>query len=215
MKIKWLGHSSFLITTNNDTKILTDPVDKESGYDIGITNADIVTLSHDHHDHSNTSILKNTACIITTAGEHSYHDIKLTGIPTWHDEICGQKRGNNIMFLIEADDIRILHAGDLGQLPDPLTLNAIGKTDILLVPIGGVYTIDYEKALALMNILNPKLTIPMHFRTPSVTFKLGDLSPFLNRASDKYAINKINSSEFEISTPLSVQNTIFLPDYTK
>ncbi len=215
MKIKWLGHSCFLITLNDGTKILTDPVDRESGYDIGKIETDVITVSHDHHDHNNISAAVGTPHIISTEGEHDISGIKITGIPTWHDDVCGTKRGNNMMFLIEADGIRMLHAGDLGQLLDPLTLEAVGETDVLFVPVGGVYTIDYSKALTLMSTLNPKLTVPMHYRTASVTFKLCDIAPFLNRAADKFNIQRINSSEFFVDAPILHGNTVLLPDCSR
>lgn len=215
MKIKWLGHSCFIITLQNGTTILTDPVDKESGYDIGKIQADIVTVSHGHHDHSNLSVLSGTPSIIDSEGTHDLLDIKITGIPTWHDDVCGTKRGNNLMFLIEADGMRMLHAGDLGQLLDPLTLKAVGKVDMLFVPIGGVYTIDYSKALTLMNTLNPKITVPMHYRTAAITFKLCDIAPFLNRAADMFNIKQLNNSEFEISSADTFDHAVIIPDYSR
>ena len=214
MKIKWLGHSCFLITLKDGTSILTDPVDLESGYNISGTKADIVTVSHDHHDHNNISaVIGGAPKIINAEGVHEVNGIKITGIPTWHDDDCGTKRGKNLIFLIEADGLSMLHTGDLGQLLDPLTLKAVGNIDMLFVPVGGIYTIDSSKALVLMNILNPALTIPMHYKTEVLTFELSEIEPFLEIAAGKYKIQRIDNCEFEINTPIGFKNTVIVPTH--
>ena len=212
MTIKWLGHSCFLLTDAEGTRVLVDPCDPAIGYDIGMVEADAVTSSHDHYDHNNVAAAGEKAVVIKEAGEYTVKNVKIKGFPTWHDDAQGALRGANIMFLFEMDGVHVLHAGDLGQLPDEETVKAIGKVDVLLAPVGGRYTIDYQGARDLANTLGPRVVIPMHYMTDAVKADLDEVTPFLDHASG-CAIHRMRQSEASI-TPESLGNDrIIVLDY--
>lgn len=212
MTIKWLGHSCFLFTSESGVRILTDPCNPEIGYDIGSVEADIVTSSHDHFDHNNIAAAGEKAVVITEAGRHQVKGITIEGFPSFHDDACGALRGPNVMFLFEIDGVRLLHAGDLGQLPDEATIKAIGRVDVLLTPVGGNYTIDYQGARDLANILKPKVVIPMHYYTDVVKAELDDVNEFLDHASG-CAIHRMRQSEASITPESLGSDRIIVLDY--
>ena len=166
MIIKYLGHSFFTITTNDGTVIATDPYADFYQYPKRNIHADICTVSHHHHDHDGVSSVSKTAQIIETAGKHHCKSsVDIIGLPTKHDDKDGTLRGDNIIFVIEADGLRIGHAGDLGHMLTDEQAKSIGTLDILLLPVGGFYTIDATVADRVRRLLHPKITIPMHYRT--------------------------------------------------
>ncbi|MEG1547977.1 MAG: MBL fold metallo-hydrolase [Clostridia bacterium] len=194
MEIKWLGHSCFLLISENGVRVLMDPPSPVTGYTIEPVDTDVVTISHDHEDHNYYELAKGNPQCIKDAGKHTIKGVDITGIPVWHDEVHGAKRGPNMMYIVEMDNMRILHAGDLGHELDAQTAQAVGNIDVLLTPIGGVYTIDHNQAIDLANMLKPKVVIPMHYKTPDVIYKLGGLLPFLNAAKD-CAIHRLRQCE--------------------
>lgn len=198
MQIKWYGHSCFLLTDSNGVRILTDPCDEATGYSLHGIETDAVTVSHDHHDHNYTAAAAGNPQIIKSCGEFALKGVKITGIPSFHDKQGGALRGENIMYIFEMDDMRILHCGDLGQLPDEATLARLHDIDILLVPIGGIYTIDDLEARELANLIRPKVVIPMHYKTPQLKFDVMGLAPFIDAAKD-CRIHKLNDCEASIS----------------
>lgn len=198
MNIKWYGHSCFLLTDNNGTRILTDPCDPSYGYDLPEIQADAVTVSHDHNDHNYVRIAKGEPQIIRSVGTFRVNDIGITGIATYHDKMNGALRGGNIMYIYEMDDMRILHCGDIGGIPDESVISSLGRIDVLLVPIGAIYTIDDLEARELANIIKPSVVIPMHYKTPSLKIELCPLAPFIDAAKD-CKIHRINDYEATIN----------------
>lgn len=181
MKIKWLGHSCFLITSKAGTKILTDPFDDSVGYEVPSEEADIVTTSHEHYDHNYIKAVKGEFKHIKNSGTFNVMDIKITGIDTYHDDVQGVKRGNNIVYTFDVDGLRICHLGDLGHILSRRQLNELGSIDVLLIPVGGTYTIDYKQAADLVKLINPRVVIPMHFRTLAAKeFPVDSVDKFLN-----------------------------------
>lgn len=159
------GHSEFLIETESGFRILTDPCDAHVGYPMKNVPCDAVTVSHGHGDHCFVEKAEGSIVIadkdgITRLGS----DVTALGVPSFHDECKGQKRGKNLMFVIEADGLRIAHLGDLGAWDEGLVAQ-LGHIDILLVPVGGFYTIDAASAAALYKLLRPRIVIPMHYKT--------------------------------------------------
>ena len=212
MTIKWLGHSCFLLTDAEGTRLLLDPCDPATGYDIGVHEVDAVTSSHDHHDHNYFAAAGENALVIKEPGEHTVNNVKVTGYATWHDDENGTLRGRNIMYLFEMDGLRVLHAGDLGCMPDEDTIKAICHVDVLLVPVGGVYTIGHREARELANTLGIKVLIPMHYHTEALQFHLEEVTPLLDHASG-CAIHRMRQSEASI-TPESLGNDrIIVLDY--
>lgn len=202
MEIKWYGHSCFLVTGESGVRVLMDPPDASTGYAIAPMKADVVTASHSHHDHNNFSLALGDPVRVTEAGVHEFPGVTIIGVPWWHDEVFGKKRGENMLFLVELDGMRLLHAGDIGSLPDKETLHKLGAIDILLVPVGGFYTIDHAQALALCNLLEPKVVIPMHYKTDelnkSTAEKLAGVLPFLNAARD-CSIHRLRQPEASLT----------------
>ena len=165
MKIKWYGHSCFLITADNGVRILTDPCDESTGYILKDIETDIVTSSHDHFDHNYFAAAKGEPIILKDAGETEACGIRFLGVPTWHDKTNGSERGSNIIFVFEVDGMKIAHLGDLGHMPNDAQKAALQDLDILMLPIGGTYTIDTPQAEALIADLKPRRVIAMHFKT--------------------------------------------------
>ncbi|KGM98460.1 beta-lactamase [Clostridium novyi A str. 4552] len=178
MELTWFGHSSFLIKDSKGIKILTDPFDKSVGYKIYTDTADIVTISHHHYDHDYTEEIQGNVDIIDSCGTFESHGISIKGIPSYHDEVKGAKRGKNTIFVMEVDDLRICHLGDLGHTLSQETLDEIGNIDVLLIPVGGIYTINGEIASLVARAINPHLIIPMHYKTTYLSFALDSVDTF-------------------------------------
>ncbi len=193
MKITWHGQSCFKIVTK-DTTIITDPFSKDIGLKPPHYEANIVTISHDHYDHNNVSALRGEPFVIKGAGEYELRDIVILGINSFHDQKEGKERGPNTIYVIEAEDnMRICHLGDLGQkeLTDE-QIDAIGDIDILMIPVGGVYTIDSEEAANIINAIEPKIVIPMHYKIPGLNIKLGEIDDFLKEmGASKEAVEQL------------------------
>ena len=180
MKIRWLGHSSFLITSRNGTRIVTDPFTAEIGYDFPGVSAEFVTISHDHFDHNNSRAVQGAPVVISGSVDCERNGIRFQGITSYHDEVCGEKRGLNTVFLIEVDGVKICHLGDLGQPVCNDLISAIGQVDVLLIPVGGTYTIDHNEAINYVKTLAPTIVIPMHFKTPDLDIDVNGVDAFLS-----------------------------------
>ncbi|MEK7495325.1 MAG: MBL fold metallo-hydrolase [Patescibacteria group bacterium] len=181
MDIKYLGHSSFLIKTKT-ARIVTDPFDPEMvGLKFPKTEADVVTISHNHKDHNqfkNVSGINGVdPLIIDMPGEFEKLGVRIFGFQSFHDKTHGSERGENIMYKFESEGISVLHCGDLGEVPDENFLETIGEVDILMVPVGGIYTIDAEEAVSLVKKIEPSIVIPMHYGTG----KLAPVSDFMKK----------------------------------
>ena len=179
MKIQWLGHSCFNINENGLT-IVTDPFNNYIGYNMPKQNADIVTVSHSHKDHSAIENIINNPKIISKMGSYDINGVKIDTINTYHDNKKGLLRGNNIIFIYDFNGIRVCHMGDIGEDFDPSIIKNINNIDILLIPVGGVYTIDYKMAKKYVDEIKPKVVIPMHYKTDKLTFDLDKVDKFLN-----------------------------------
>ena len=182
MKIKWLGHSCFLLTSESGIRALTDPFDAKVGYTLPTVEADIVTTSHSHSDHNYIQAVKGRFVHLSEPGNYEQNGIVVTGISTFHDEVEGKKRGKNVIFIFEIEGLRICHFGDLGHVPNEQQLEMIGKIDILMVPVGGTYTINAAEAYKTVKLLKPEITIPMHFKTPVLGFPIDGVEKFLKEA---------------------------------
>jgi len=184
MHIIWRGHSCFeIITTpakNNQIKVVIDPFSEEIGLRVPKLEADILLISHSHDDHSNIKAVLGNPFLIEGPGEYEIKNVFIQGIHSWHDNCRGRERGRNTIFTLEAEDLRLCHLGDLGQ--KELTeeqLEKIAEIDILMVPIGGTFTVSAKEALKIISQIEPKITIPMHYQIPKLKFKLDDYSKFL------------------------------------
>lgn len=174
MKIRWLGHAAFLLESGGTT-IITDPFKKHVGYPVFTGSVDIVTVSHDHNDHNAVGLLKGYSTVLHEAGDYEVSGISIKGFESFHDKQQGRQRGKNIIFLISAEGMNLVHLGDLGHELEPEQVEAIGRVDLLLLPVGGYYTIDAEDAFKVAGLLNPGIIIPMHYQTQHCNIK--ELAP--------------------------------------
>ena len=202
MKIKWLGHSAFLVTSDSGVRIITDPYES-GGYNGGVgykpirDAADIVTISHEHSDHNYAKDITGKPEIIRKTGTHEVKGIAIQGVLTCHDKTSGRQRGLNTVFCLTVDDIRVCHLGDLGHELSPKEIAAIGNVDVLLIPVGGFFTIDAAEAFRTVNALKPKVVFPMHYKTPVIDFPIASADEFTAKMNG-YAVKKIGGSEAEL-----------------
>ncbi len=198
MKIKWLGHSSFLITTQDGKKIITDPYTPGEGinYKPIAESADVVTSSHSHGDHNNTQAVKGNPTVLTQGGSRTVKGIEFKAVPVFHDETGGQQRGKNLIFCFKVDGLSLCHLGDLGHRLDQSQLADIRPVDVLFIPVGGFYTVDAKAASEIAGSIQAKLIFPMHYKTPRIDYPIKGVEEFLR---DKKNIRRVGSSEFEVN----------------
>ena len=164
MEITWFGHACFRIK-GKDAVLVTDPCSADMGYPMKNVSARIVTLSHAHDGHGHPEVVGNGPRVLKGPGEYEIGDVFIIGVNTFHDSSHGAERGKNTIYLIEMDDIRILHLGDLGHALSPSQVEELGKVDVVMVPVGGVSTIGAKTAREIVLLLGAKIVIPMHFQT--------------------------------------------------
>ena len=179
MKIKWFGHACFGIVSANGTRIITDPFDESVGYPMPDAEADIVTTSHQHYDHNYIKGIKGNFRHIHKQGEYNVSDIAIKGIPTFHDDSKGARRGVNVVFVFRVDGLTVCHCGDLGHEFGREQAEELSGIDILIIPVGGTYTIDAKTAAKIVETLNPRVTIPMHYKTEAINIPITGVENFL------------------------------------
>jgi len=170
MDITYLGHSSFRIKTKGTT-IVTDPFDGKTGIIFPSVEANIVTISHNHHDHNNYESVKNVKKVVDGPGEYEIMGVSIIGIPTFHDNSKGAKRGKNTIYIIESENIRVVHLGDLGHNLKDKVIEGIGDVNVLMIPVGGTYTIGPKDAVSIVKNFEPQYVIPMHYYDPKLDKK--------------------------------------------
>ncbi len=187
--LRWWGQSMFVLNSPRGADILMDPFG-DIGYriperqEVGVG---IITVSHEHFDHNNTGLTDANLVLrgLTDDGwaeidERPTSDVRIRAVPGWHDESEGSERGRNAIFIFETGGLRIVHLGDLGHRLTEAQIEAIGPVDVLLVPVGGFFTIDAAGATDVVEQLGPRVVIPMHYKTRDVTVRqLRPVQPFL------------------------------------
>jgi L-ascorbate metabolism protein UlaG (beta-lactamase superfamily) len=201
MKVRWLGHASFLISTGDGKRILTDPYtpgsyDGAVGYGRIEDVVDIAAVSHSHDDHCGTDELVGSPQIVKEPGEHTVMGITFTGVSTHHDRQGGAERGENTIFAFEADGVRVCHLGDLGHVLSEEDVLSIGNVDLLLIPVGGHFTIDADEATRVVEQLKPRLVIPMHYKTEALGFPIEGVDRFLQ---GKDRVRRVEGAELEVT----------------
>lgn len=193
MKLKYFGHACFALSFEDATLVI-DPFDETVSYAPCTQQCDAALISHDHFDHNCTACLPGKFACICTPGAHRCGSVRITALSCYHDPLQGALRGKNLIFLIEGEDLRIAHLGDLGHMPDEALSRQLSNVDVMLVPIGGTYTIDTPQAEALIEALKPRCAVAMHYRTADYDCKMATCDAF---ASDMGAAQM--PRELEIS----------------
>ena len=201
MYIQYLGHSCFKLSGKDskgeNVNIIIDPFGKDYGLKVPNVEADIVTVSHQHKDHDNIAAVRGNPHVVDTAGEYEVKDVFIQGIDSFHDDKEGKERGGNIIYRISIEDIVITHLGDLGQILDHKQVEKLEGTDVLLIPVGGKYTLDAKKAVEVINQIEPRLVIPMHYKVKDLRVDINGVEPFIKEigmkpqyVEDKLKVNK-------------------------
>ncbi len=214
MQLTWYGHSCFLLTSESGYSILTDPCDQDTGYELHDLVCDAVTISHEHRDHNCLAIVAGTPTILRTPGDHLAGEIPVTGFNSYHDDASGAHRGENIVFLYQIDGLKVLHLGDLGHMLSDETIETIGDVDILLAPIGGVYTINAAIATELSDRLHAKVLIPMHYKTPALHFNIEGLEPLL-AANASRRVHHLNANTASLTHETLGERRLLILDYKR
>ncbi len=178
MEILWLGHSCFWLRGRH-VAIVTDPCPPSTGYKIGRPRAPIVTVSHGHEDHAYVQAVVGYSFVLDAPGEYEIGGAYITAVPTYHDGRRGAVRGPNLAFVVEMEGLVLCHLGDLGHLPTPEQVELMSGAHVLMVPVGGHTTIDGAMAAEVVRLLEPRIVIPMHYRTPACRLPLDPLDRFL------------------------------------
>ncbi len=198
MKIRYLAHASFLITADDGTRIITDPYTAGQGFKYAPINeaADIVTVSHDHGDHNNVAGIKGNPQVVRDSA--TVKGITFKAVPTAHDDKGGAERGKNMVMCMVVNGVRIVHLGDLGHFLTDNQVTEIHKVHVLLVPVGGHFTIDAATATEVADQVRARVIIPMHYKTDKSELPIGGVEEFL-KAKDN--VTMVDGSELEFTVP--------------
>jgi L-ascorbate metabolism protein UlaG (beta-lactamase superfamily) len=210
MEIVWLGHSCFRIRGKEAT-IVTDPFDKTLGYPLRKPTASIVTVSHNHPQHSFVDGVAGSPRVVSRPGEYDIANVFINGITTFHDNEKGAVRGKNTVFFIEIDEVKVCHLGDLGHVPTTEQIEQMSGVDILMVPVGGVSTINAAAAAETIGLLEPKLIIPMHYKTDAVKMELEPLENFIKVMGLKEVVSQPKLNITKSNLPLEIK--VLVLDY--
>jgi len=212
MEITHLGHSSFRIK-GKDTAIVTDPFDPDMlGARFPKVSADIVTVSHDHKDHNRADLVQDVRKVINGPGEYEISGTSIIGIPSYHDDKGGAQRGKNTIYIIEMDGIRLAHLGDLGHELKEKDVGQFGQIDVLFIPTGGVYTIGPKEAYNSTQEIEPKVIIPMHFKTSEVSGEsfasLSGIDEFISQ--DGFKVEKVDKLKLKKEDLIEGQQVLYI-----
>ena len=210
MDISWLGHSCFRIRGSN-TIVITDPYPPGLGYSLGKPTARIVTVSHHHPGHCYVQGISGEPRVVTGPGEYEISGVLIIGIATFHDADVGRERGKNTIYLMEVDEISICHLGDLGHVLTAEQVEELDNVDVLLLPVGGVSTINAPLSAEVVRQLEPKAVVPMHYKTQALSWELEPVEKFLKEIGAKQVNSQPKLSFTKSSLPESTQ--VFLLDY--
>ena len=199
MTVKFIGHACFLFTGSSGVKIIIDPYEPGGfggaiGYGRVTDEADVVLVTHEHADHSYVTGVPGEPVVCREACEACGITFRVVEAP--HDDAEGRKRGNINMFAFELDGVRVCHAGDLGDVLTPAQVSAVGPVDVLMVPVGGTYTLSADQAWAVVQQLAPRIVIPMHYKTAKTNLPLAPLERFTN---GKPHVTRTGSSTLEVN----------------
>ena len=198
MIIEYLGHSSFKLTESTGTSVVCDPYSDEIGYAMDKVSADAVTVSHKHYDHDAVKNVAGKPVIIDKELSYDLPGVEINSIKSFHDECRGKKRGENVIFKFRMDGIDVCHLGDLGEACSSDLIETILPVNVLLIPVGGTYTIDAEMAKEYVDRIMPDIVIPMHYRTKDCKLDIDKVDEFL-KLFDEECVEEIDGNSIELS----------------
>lgn len=199
MKIRYLGHSSFLLTESTGTAIVTDPYDPSVGFAMPKVRADAVTVSHRHYDHDNVKAVEGNPVILDREQGYELTGVDINAIRSYHDDKAGALRGENVIFKFRMDGLDVCHLGDLGEECSAELIEAILPVNVLLIPVGGTYTIDAAMAKEYVDRLMPDVVIPMHYRAKGCKLDIEKVDEFLSQFEDEAVECEETGEEIELS----------------
>ncbi|MCL5736231.1 MAG: MBL fold metallo-hydrolase [Actinobacteria bacterium] len=202
MRLTYYGHSSFLVETADGTRVILDPYlpgsfDRALRYKPIDEPADVVIATHQHDDHGAVDTIPGNPLVLVHPDSKAVGKLQITGVQVAHDEAGGSKRGRNTIVILDDGDVRAVHLGDLGHLLDQATVDAIGRVDVLMVPVGGFFTIDEKDAAVVVDSLDPRVVIPMHYKTDLVDFPIVPVDGFLKTQAD---VQESSGSSLEVTS---------------
>ncbi len=196
MKIRYLGHSCFCLTESTGTTIITDPYGN-IGYRLPPVKADVVTVSHSHHDHNNVGGVAGSPIVLDKEGTYEIGGVQIEAIKSYHDDVDGGKRGENLIFKFRMDGLDICHMGDLGEECSSSLIEMLLPVHVLLIPVGGKYTIDSDQAKEYVDRIMPSIVIPMHYKTKGLTLDIAKPDDFLDLFEDE-EVEYVEDCEIEL-----------------
>jgi L-ascorbate metabolism protein UlaG (beta-lactamase superfamily) len=203
MDVTWLGHGCFRLR-GRGAAVVMDPYPPTIGLKLSRMDAEVVTVSHDHGNHSYTQVVRDGAYEIHGPGEYEVAGVSVIGVPTYHDSEKGKREGRNTVYLIEMDDIRVCHLGDLGHKLEDAEAEAVASPDVLLVPVGGHTTMSGGQAAEVVRQLEPRYVVPMHYAIPGLKLELDPIDRFLkemgvtsSEPQPKLSVQKSSMTEYE------------------
>jgi len=179
MKLEWIGHACFQMTAQDGTTVITDPYDESVGIDMVPLCADLITMSHEHHDHCEMSMIVGKPVIARGCETACVGSVKAKAVSSYHDDAQGAKRGKNAIRIFEIDGMKVVHMGDQGCMPDAAALDAITDADVMMIPVGGTYTVDAQEAKDVLAHAKPRCVIPMHVKTKRCPYPIANVQEFL------------------------------------
>jgi L-ascorbate metabolism protein UlaG (beta-lactamase superfamily) len=210
VEITWLGHSCFRIR-GNQAIIITDPFPPNIGYTLGKQTVDIVSISHVHPNHSYNEGINGEYRLVKGPGEYEIAGVLILGLSTYHDAVKGQSKGKNTIYLFEVDGVTICHLGDIGHVLGDEEVEEMGNVDILLVPVGGVSTINASMAAETVRKVEPKIVIPMHYKTPKTNRELDPVDNFLKEMGQSTVEPRPKLTVSKSNLPLVMQVVVLTP----
>ena len=187
IEIRYLGHSGFYVRTKTG-RVIFDPFAPEVGFKMKKVEADVVFVSHGHYDHSYVEGVGGDPVIIFGPGEYEVKGVKGRGFKTYHDKEKGTKRGENTVYLVQVEDVNLVHLGDLGHVLDERIVEEMGEVEVLFVPVGGFYTMELSDVVKVIEQIEPRIIVPMHYKTKehAEEFKqVQGIKPFLQEMGVK------------------------------
>ena len=179
MKIEWIGHACFRMTAESGTTVVTDPYDESVGIRMMKIPCDMATISHEHHDHNHVAMLEGSPKIFHAVQSGQVGDVSTQAMASYHDDRNGTLRGSSVVRIFNIDGLKVVHMGDQGCMPGEAALDMIMDADVMMIPVGGFYTIDAQGAKDIIDYAHTKCVIPMHYKTAHCTVPIAGVEPFL------------------------------------